>query len=418
MKKHIVIVGGGVIGLHCAFYLKNEGHEVTVLDASSASDTKGCSYGNCGLLVPSHFIPMASPSMLASGLKMMFDPTSPVQFSLFRNLKNLPWFLRFMKASTAKKVKQAMPVLYGMNMASRKLYAELSTLYQAQSELEQHGLLMLATTEAGFREELEGAEMAKALGIETRVLDRDTIRDYVPDLSFNIVGGIWYSSDGQVNPNRHMSWLKQWLTEQGTIMVPQAKVETIQWENGRIVSVKTASTTYMADEFVLAAGALTHKLAKQIHLNLPLLAGKGSSIDLPKTDFPVQLPFILSEAKIAVTPFADTVRVGSGMEFDGKIGQLSYKRIQAMLNRSHEALPDFPRYDAHKVPIWEGLRPLSPDGMPYIGRTRSYSNLLFATGHAMMGMSLGPVTGKIISNIISDRLVEFDLDLLSPDRYA
>ncbi len=417
MKKKVVIIGAGTIGLHCAYFLRQEGHEVEILEATPENDRSACSYGNCGVIVPSHFVPLASPAMLKTGIQALFDRRSPVFLPPFRNMKNISWFLKFIQASNARKANGVAPTLLQLNNASKKLYAEMTGMHKTNSELQEKGLLIAASTPKGFEEELELSKLAGQLGIPTETISPDAISALEPDVDLNIAGAVWYKTDGHIHPEKHLNWLKQWLKQQGVIFHYQSKVTQLDVSKGKITAVKTEKAYHKADEVVVACGAHSAALARMVNLSLPVIAGKGYSIDFPKTTLQLRRPLILTEARVAITPFSDVVRLGSGMEFNGQIGQIRNNRVRAILKRTEEAIPSFSPAPFDELTIWEGLRPLSPDGVPYIGRTQKLRNLLFATGHAMMGMSLAPVSGQIICDLISERVPAFNLSALHPDRY-
>ena len=412
MSKKIIVIGAGVIGLHCAYYLQKAGFEVEVIEAESENNEEGCSYGNCGLLVPSHFVPLASPEMLHSGLKMMLDRTSPVYLPPGKNISSLSWFLKFMKAANKKSVARAIPTLYKLNDESRKLYEELSAQNKNQSCFTNKGLLMAATTEKGLEEEVALAGIAHELGIETQLLDQKQLKTIEPEIDLQVAGAVLYKSDGNVSPEGHLRWLKASLKQHGVVFRYDTSVSSFQVEKGKIRSVITSFGKLKADEFVLATGSYSAKLADSVGVKVPVIAGKGYSFDLQKDSLKLQTPLILTEAKVALTPFKNTVRLGSGMEFNGTIGEISYNRVQAIINRTQKALPNMEKLDAKKLDIWEGLRPVTPTGVPIIGRTNKYNNLLVATGHAMMGVSLGPITGKIISQMVAGEKPGFDMELM------
>ena len=419
MKKKIVITGAGTIGLHCAYFLTREGHHVEIIETSEEQDKNGCSYGNCGFVVPSHFISLASPAMLLSGLKLLFDAKGPVYLPFGKNIKNIPWFLKFLMAANNKQVQKNAPVLYKLNEASRRLYAEINREHQPPSEFRESGLLMASVTEEGLREETALTFLAEELGISTRILAPADMKIIEPNAEFNIKGAVLYKSDAIIRPEKHMLWLKSWLKEQGVIFHYGEPVEQLKTNGGKISAVLTKSNSYQADEYVLAAGSMTSVLARMAGLSVPVIAGKGYSIDFPVSGRKLNTPVILTEAKVAISPFGNTVRIGSGMEFSGMTGQIRYKRVQTMLDRTLRAIPLlFDQTDSRQLPVWEGLRPLSPDGIPYIGRTAQYRNLSIAAGHAMMGMSLAPVSGKIISDLISGKHPEYACHEIHPDRYA
>ena len=412
MSRKIIVIGAGVIGLHCAYYLNQAGFEVEVIEATSENNEEGCSYGNCGLLVPSHFVPLASPEMLRSGFKMMLDRTSPVYLPAGKNISSLPWFLKFLKAANKKTVARAIPTLYKLNDESRKLYQQLSTENDNQSGFSNKGLLMAATTEKGLHEEVALAGIANHLGGEVQLLDQQQLKVIEPEADLQVAGALLYKTDGNVTPEAHLRWLKSYLKDNGVVFRYNTPVSNFHVEKGEITAVNTTVGKLKADDFVLATGAYSAKLAASVGIKVSVIAGKGYSFDLPKANLKLQTPLILTEAKVALTPFQNSVRLGSGMEFNGTVGEVALNRVQAIINRTQKAFPGMEKLDAGKLNIWEGLRPVTPTGIPIIGRTNKYNNLLVATGHAMMGVSLGPITGKIISQLVAGETPDFDMDLM------
>jgi D-amino-acid dehydrogenase len=417
LKKKIIIIGAGTIGLHCAYYLNKNGHEVEIIEAASETDTSGCSYGNCGLIVPSHFVPLASPGMLKSGLKMIFDAKSAVSLPLLKNFGHIPWFIKFVKAANMEHVRRSAPALFSLNSESKKLYREIHSQYPENLEWQEKGLLMACTTSKGFEEEIETAKIANDLGIETKILDSDGLKNIEPDLKFNVSGAVWYDCDAHIHPAKYLQWLKNELKSKGVQFHYQTRLINLKTQHGKIIKAETETTGFMADEFVLAAGIYSKELANNLGFSLSLISGKGYSIDFTDTNLKLNIPVILTEAKVALTPFGNSIRLGSGMEFNGKKGQISKQRVQAMIDRTNEALPDFPKVNAENLKIWEGLRPVTPDGVPLIGRTKQIDNLVVAAGHAMMGVSLAPVTGKIISDLVESKSDGFYSEFLSPNRF-
>lgn len=403
MKKKIVIIGAGTIGLHCAYFLNKNGHEVEIIEAASESDTSGCSHGNCGLLVPSHFIPLASPGMLKSGMKMIFDTKSPVSLPVLKNIGYIPWFLKFINAASQEHVRRTAPALYSLNTESKKLYSEIHRQYPENLEWQEKGLLMTCTTSKGFKEEIETAKIANDLGIVTKILDAGGLKNIEPDVKFNVSGAVWYECDAHIHPAKYLQWLKNELKSRGVQFHYQTLLINLKTQKGKIVKAETDTNHFEADEFVLAAGIYSKELAKNLGFSLPLISGKGYSIDFTDTNLKLNIPVILTEAKVALTPFDNSLRLGSGMEFNGKTGRINLRRVQEMLDRTHDALPGFPKFETRKLKIWEGLRPVTPDGVPLIGRPKQIENLLVAAGHAMMGVSLAPITGKIISDFVDGK---------------
>lgn len=414
MKKKVLIIGAGVIGLHCAFYLKEKDFEVEVLDALPENDETACSYGNCGLLVPSHFVPLASPVMLHSGFKMLFDRKSPVYLPVGRNIKHIPWFLKFMQSANQKQVNSVIPTLYKLNEESRNLYKELNLISENKTKFEHSGMLMISATEKGFEEEAEVAGIATGLGIETSILDTAALKKAEPEVDFEAKGAVLYKSDGLIDPVEHMRWLKKYLKNKGVVFHFETAVREIMVTKGKISGVKTNRGEFSADEYVLSTGAFSSVFADSLGISIPVISGKGYSIDFSKSELKLRTPLILAEAKVAITPFDNRIRLGSGMEFNGKVGEVRLQRVQSMLDNTSKVLPQFGRKNASELTVWEGLRPITPSGIPFVGRTKKYPELLVAAGHAMMGVSLGPVTGKIISQLVAGEPTGFDMLFLQP----
>ncbi len=419
MKKKVVVVGAGVIGLHCAYYLSESGHDVTIIDKISEADESGCSYGNCGFIVPSHFIPIASPAMLKSGLRMMFDPQSPVQMSLSKNIKHYGWFYNFLKFSTSQKVNAVAPTLFQLNSDSLFLYHQFYKQHQEhRASLKHNGLLLLSTTQKGLNEEIEIAEKGIKLGASIELLNIEKLKTLEPELELDVEGGVLYNTDGMIAPEKHMHLLKEILLQKGVKFYYNQKIEDLVKKADRITKVQTLDRTFKADEFVIATGAFSQVLAKKIDLYLPVIAGKGYSVDYDNKGVFMKTPIILNEAKVAISPFQTKIRLGSGMEFNGKKGQISKSRVEAAINNTKKAIPSLNTILSETPDVWEGLRPVSPDGMPFIGRTQKAKNVLIATGHAMMGMSLGPISGRLITDFVNENyVIQSYMSMLDPDRF-
>ena len=417
MKK-VLIIGAGAIGLHCAYYLKSIGYEVEVIEERGEGDHSACSYGNCGFAVPSHFITMASPSILKSGLKMILNPNGPVAFNLLQNIQRVGWFVKFTSASINKnKVRKAIPLLYKLNVESNLLYQQINKEHDWFNEYQSKGLVMVASSEKSMEEEIEVSHIAEKLGIKTQVFDNTQLNNFEPNVRFNAYGGVLYHSDAHVNPGKHMNAISNWLKKSGVVFQYGKEVSYINYKKGKINAVYCGKEKFTADEYVLAAGVGSYGLAKKINLNLPVIAGKGYSMDFNKGQLPLETPVILTDEKVALSPFESMVRLGSGMEFNGALGKVKYKRIQSVLNATSKVIPAFNYPNVRGLSVWEGQRPLSADGLPFIGRSNKYNNLTIASGHAMMGMSLAPVTGKMVAQIIKGETPVVLSPLLSPNRY-
>lgn len=417
MSKHVLIVGAGIIGLCSAHYAAQRGHRVTVIDRNP-EQRDGCSFGNAGMIVPSHFVPLAAPGMVALGLKWMWNPESPFYIKPRLDGDLIDWGFKFWKAANPKHVAAAAPLLRDLNFASRAAYEELADLPGVDFGLVKRGLLMLCKTQHTLDEEGAFAAKARALGVPAEVLDAQQTAKADPGVTMDVAGSVLFPKDCHLVPGKFMAALKHRLDQAGVVFHWDTEVTEIVRRSKQIQEVRTDKGTFSADEYVLAGGSWSPLLAQQLGLHIPLQAGKGYSLTLAKPRQLPQLCSIFTEARVAVTPMGDTLRVGGTMEISGLNEDINPVRVQGIVKSVPKYFPQFAVEDFAGIKPWRGLRPCSPDGLPYMGRTAQYTNLTLATGHAMMGLSLGPVSGKIVAQIVSGETPAQDLALLNPDRYA
>ena len=418
-QRHILIIGGGVIGLSTAYYAARRGHRVTVLDREGA-DHEGCSYGNAGMICPSHFIPLAAPGMVALGLKWMWNPESPFYIKPRLDWELFNWAFKFWQASTPARVNSAAPLLRDLNFASRACFEELAAASSLDHDfgLVKRGLLMLCNTQHGFEEEAKYAERANQLGVPAQVLDAKQTAALDPGVRMEIAGSVLFPKDCHLSPNRFMAALKAQCAALGVRFEWSTEATAVTHHASRITSLTTRHGEQEADEFVLCGGAWSPRIVSDLALRLPMQAGKGYSLTLPKPRRLPQLCAILTEARVAVTPMGSALRFGGTMEIAGLDEDINPVRVRGIIKSALRYYPEFTEADFAGVQPWCGLRPCSPDGLPYVGRTEKFANLSIATGHAMMGLSLGPITGRLMAEILSGDAASIDVAALSPDRYA
>ncbi len=416
--RRVVIVGGGIIGLCSAFYSAQRGCRVTLIERDGAQ-RDGCSYGNAGMIVPSHFIPLAAPGMVALGLKWMWNPQSPFYIKPRLSWELFDWAVKFWRAANPAHVRHAAPLLRDLSLASRACFEELSALPGSDFGLVKRGLLMLCKTPHALDEESHTAQRANELGVPAEVLDAKQTSELDPSVKMDVAGSIYFPKDCHLTPRRLLDGLQERLAAMG--VEHSWNSEVTHWKVGqdqRINAVKLADGREIeGDEFVLCGGSWSPVVARDLNLKIPIQAGKGYSLTLPKPRELPQLCSILAEARVAVTPMGEALRVGGTMEIAGLDESITSSRVQGIINAVPKYLPNFQPSDFEGIQPWRGLRPCSPDGLPYLGRTQKFRNLIVATGHAMMGLSLGPVTGDIVSKILAGEESAFDLTPLSPDRY-
>jgi D-amino-acid dehydrogenase len=370
------------------------------------------------MVVPSHFVPLAAPGAVALGLKWMLDPRAPFHIRPRPSLELLAWLLRFARAANAAHVARVGPILRDLCLESRDCYEALAAQPDADFGLVERGLLLVCRSHTALAEETHVAQRARDLGMPAEVHDRDGARTLDPGLRDDIAGGVHYPLDSHLAPDRLMAFLEAEVVRAGGRLVWETEVTGWLCEGRTVRAVRTPAGEMAADEFVLCGGSWSAQAARALGLKIPLQAGKGYSLTLPhRADMPAHCT-LLSEARVAVTPMNGGVRFAGTMELDGLDRRIDARRVDAIVDAASRYFQVFDRSHFEGVEPWSGLRPCTPDGLPYIGRTARYANLAIAAGHAMMGVTLAPVTGTMIAQILAGESTRYVMAALSPDRYA
>ena len=410
--KHCAIIGGGIIGLSTAYYLNKEGYTVTVIDQSDILG--GASFVNAGFLTPSHFIPLAAPGMIAKGIKYMFDSSSPFYMKPRLDKDFIKWTLLFNRSCSKKNVNKSVHALLEINLYSQKLFNELKSSKDFNFHLENRGLLMAYQEITAEKQEGEIAAKAIKLGLKIDKLNSEDLAKMEPNLIAK--GAYHYHSDSHMTPTDFMRSMKLFLEKNGVNFKLNEKVLDINSINDN-VEVKTEKDNYYFDEVVIATGAWTEKIAKKLNQYIPIQPGKGYCIDSKKQSG-ITFPTILSEAKVAVSPMEGFTRFAGTMELAGLDNKLNLKRVRAITKFAKRYYKNFEFSDEEISEASFGFRPVSPDGLPFIGKLNQHKNITIASGHAMMGWSLGPATGKLIEEIISNKKTSIDLAPFSLERFS
>ena len=417
MSKNVLIIGAGAIGLSTALHCARKGHRVTVVERHGAQ-RDGCSFGNAGMIVPSHFVPLAAPGMVKLGLKWMWNPESPFYIKPRFDGQLFDWAIKFWRAANAEHVHRSAPLIRDLSFASRAMFEEFAAQSDTNIGLVTRGLLMLCKTQHGLDDEAKFAAQANQLGVPAEVLNAQQVAKLDPGVTMDVAGAVYFPKDAHFTPDRYLDAMQAQAEKLGVTFQWNTEVTNLEVRDGKISAVETLHGELSADEIVLCGGSWSPVLAHGLGLKIPIQAGKGYSLTLEQPRELPQLCSIFTEARMAITPMGTSLRFGGTMEIAGLNEVINPVRVRGIIKAVPKYFPKFAPEDFAGVKPWRGLRPCSPDGMPYLGRTAKFSNLILATGHAMMGMSLSPVTGKIVSEIVGGEKPAFDLSQLSPDRYA
>lgn len=413
----VVIIGGGVIGLCSAFYLQKSGHQVTVIDKTDISDN--CSYGNAGYVCPSHFIPLATPGIVVQGLKWMWNSRSPFYVQPRLDLGLMDWGLKFMRSATAEHVEKAGVPLRDVAILSKKMYEELSQLPQFNFALEQKGLLEIFQTDQGADHAHHTVEKAHQLGLtDTELLNFEQLQALEPQTEIIAKGAIHFKCDAHLYPNKLMKQLLAHLQEVGVQLITNTEVTGFEQSAGKITKVLAGSNAYEADAVVMATGSWSRELAAKLKVKIPLMPGRGYSVTLEDSPYQINHPAVLLEGRAALTPMdGNKIRFGGTMEITSTKTPPRWERVEGLLAAVKRFYPEFDVAMPSMDKIWWGYRPCSADGLPYLGKTRQWKNLVMATGHSMLGLSLGAGTGKLVDELINEQSLSMDIAPFDPNRF-
>lgn len=413
----VSIIGGGIIGLCSAYFLEKEGYEVTIIERGDITD--GCSFGNMGFISPSHFIPLANPGVVSQGLKWMMSSTSPFYIKPRLNLQLVQWGYHFWKNCTLKKVQQNSKPLHEILQLSRRLIETMRDELGNVFEMQDKGCLMICKKQKTLDHEFEMADEAEKFGLNIERLNREAVQALEPNVEVDVAGAVLFKDDCHFDPSKLMRGLFTYLQNKKTVQFQlHTTVTGFEKMNGKITSVITDKGKFDCDEVVLAPGSWMPELAKMMGIKLLLQPGKGYSYTYQHIENNLQYPAILVDGRCAISPWGAQLRIGGTMELSGINNKILVNRMRGIFDSAKDFYPglqiDFPPEEK----IWSGLRPVSPDGLPYIGRHPSVNNVVFAGGHAMLGLSLASGTGKLVKEIVHKDTTSVAIDAFKINRFG
>jgi D-amino-acid dehydrogenase len=412
--RSVVVIGGGVIGVSSAYYLARDGWEVTLLDKGEVC--AGSSYGNAGLICPSHVTPLAAPGVWWQGVKWMLDAESPFYIKPRPSVELARWLWRFRAACTPAQLRQAMPLLRRLSVESLELYREFAEKGGFDFGFRQSGSMTVFFTPEGLAHGREEARLLREVGAVVEVLDGPAARSAEPALRPGVVGALFCREDALLVPDRFVKGLARLAESHGIRVVTGTEAIGFRTSGDRITSVETTRGVLPADTIVLAAGAWSPEVGRALGLRVPIQPAKGYSLTYRRPARAPTIPLLPAEGRFSVTPMGEFLRFGGTLELAGMDVSINRRRVEALRRKGLDCIEG--TGDLELLEIWRGLRPCTPDGLPLVGRSRRFGNLVLAAGHAMVGMSLGPVTGKIVARLAANDVPPADLHLLDPDRFG
>jgi D-amino-acid dehydrogenase len=392
----IVIIGCGVIGLSCAYFLQQLGHRVTLVDRGTVGC--GASHGNCGMISPSHAAPLAVPGLIPQALRWMWQPDAPLYIKPTLNMRRLAWLVKFARRCNWKDYWTSAHAKHALLSRSRVLFDQIIGNEQLNCEFAAVGHLCVYREHRAFAEAQQSIETWKTLGIAVEKLDGDQARALEPALNDQIVGALLTPQDAHLRPDRYVAELARVVVARGALLRLNTDVYGFEYEDSRVTALRTSGGRIAAQRVLLATGAWSPELGGQLGMRLPIEPAKGYSITMSRPALTPTRSIVFRERGVAVTPWPSGYRLGSTYEFSGFDKSLNPIRFNALRRAAGEYLRD--PLGEFIEEEWVGFRPMTPDGLPVMQLAPALSNAWVAAGHGTLGMSMSPATGERMAELI------------------
>jgi D-amino-acid dehydrogenase len=411
----VVVVGGGVVGLCCAYELAHAGADVTVVERDLCGGAT--SLGNAGWVVPSISIPMPAPGITMQALKMLFKPDGSLRLRPRLDPDFLRWCWRFWRDSSRERHEAGLKALMSLNQQTIQLYKNLRTS-GVEFEMHESGLLIAALSEETLEEYAELLETAKTAGYtgEVRLLGKEALLKLEPALSDAVVGAVYAKDDLHVRPDTLASGLAGYLAARDVDILEDTKVHALEPAGKGRWLVSTSSEKLAADRIVVAAGMWSSELLGNLGVRIPLESGKGYSVTASGRGTKPRHAMKLAEPNVACSPFEDAVRISGIFELGGRDLSVNRGLLDGVLRSASVFLRDWvveePRFE------WAGMRPTTPDDLPLISAVPGFGHLYVATGHGMLGVTLAPATAVALAPLVLEDRTVPELEPFRLDRFA
>ncbi len=404
MKKDIIIIGGGAIGLMCAYCLQKSGRNVTIIDKNDITD--GASFGNAGLLSAFKKAPLSNPGVVLDTLKLMIKGESPVNIHPSLDLHLYKWLYKFASSATQERLKKTLALFERYGEISLKLYKDMLKEDEMDFYFKEDGLLLVYTEEKTFNEKLQ---LYKDVD-NVEILSKEKTKEYMPILNDKVIGSFLLKENAHLDPTEFILELKKYLEKNKVEFLLNEKVTKLEFENNEISKIHTSNSSYSAQTYILATG-FDDSLAKQAQNRFLMTPAKGYSITFTmKEEYKPKTCALFADLFIAMTPRRHTVRITSKLELGSNNSDIVQKQINSIYKNLSLYTKDFKK---ENIVEWAGFRPLPVNDMPIIGFDKTYKNLVHATGLGWLGITFAPAIGKIIKDLITiNKKNETNIDIL------
>jgi D-amino-acid dehydrogenase len=410
----VVVIGAGIIGLGIAFELSQRGASVTLVDRREPG--RGASRGNTGWIVPSLSAPIPAPGLIRTSLAWLTDPDAPLRIPPTSLPRLAPWLLRFLGYCNRSSYQAGLGVVGCLNAETLRAFAAWRSA-GLEFEWRRNGILFTALNPTYLDHIAENLEYLEPFGYDapTRLEGRE-LRDVEPALRPEVETAVLVESDAHVRPEALVESLCRSLRSTGTSIRSGEAVRSVRTIDRRILAVETDRGAISGSWFVIAAGAWSGDIAAMTGVRLPVASGKGYSVTIERPALALRRPLYLGEARVACSPFDGANRFAGMMELTGDDETIEPRRLLGMGDSISRFLAGWDTGTRRRA--WAGLRSLAPDGLPLLGALPGYENAVVATGHGMLGVTMAPVTGRIVAELLCDGKSSIDISALRPDRFG
>lgn len=410
----VAVIGTGVVGTCSAAWLQRDGHEIVFIDPLEAGEA--CSFGNAGSLSPSACLPVGMPGMWKKVPRWLLDPDGPLVVRGHYLFQSLPWLLRFLRHMSRAEVERIAAAMRGLLAPVFDCYEPLLQRSGGMGLIRRTGCLYVYSSRDAASQWQYGTDLRRSLGVDMRDIGPDELAELEPDLKGQFRFGQFAPDNGStLDPSALVKSIHAQALRDGATHL-QEKVADFDLVEGAVRNVRLENGEEIeVDAVILAAGAWSAKLARQLGNKVPLESQRGYHVTLPTPGVQLSRTVMAVETNIMINPMAMGLRLAGTVEFAGLDAPPNYRRADALLSQGKRI---FPGLDGRDHSHWMGHRPCLPDSMPVIGRAAKADNAWMGFGHGHVGMCAGAATGRELANLVAGRATEVDLSPFRPDRFA